>query len=118
MILKNHGGKNTRAKKTLKIGDYCTVRVNEHPPVPHPEVTKNAAEVPDPANKSSIPKPAPALVDFVQQENLALLQIEGIITLQHADLGIPFNGQQIGMHTREIFQKLLGTNLLKASDIK
>ncbi len=68
--------------------------------------------------KKLILDPAPALVDFVYQENKTLLEIEGIITEQHKQLGIPFNGQQIGMRTREIYLQAKKTNLLKASQIK
>ena len=69
-------------------------------------------------NQPKLSDASPLLLDFVGTENMLLLQIEKIITDQHKDLGIPINGQQIGMHTREIYLQSKKSNLTKASDIK
>ncbi len=76
-----------------------------------------AAEPKPSAEPMKMPPPAPALIDFINQENLTMLQIEAVITLQHKALGIPFNGQQIGMHTREIYLQAKKTNLVKGSQL-
>lgn len=68
-------------------------------------------------NKKVILDPAPALIDFVYQENKTLLEIEALIKEMHDQLGIPINGQQIGMHTREIYLQAKKTNLIKASKL-
>jgi len=99
---------------TLAIGKYCKVtKAIGAPPREAPPPGQTTIETP----KQTIFDPAPALTDFVYQENKALLEIEAIITEQHKQLGVPYNGQQIGMHTREIYLQAKKTNLLKASQI-
>lgn len=102
-------------KPTLAIGKYCKVILNENPAVPHPgPSTVGQEQLPAAA---AVPAISAALKEFVLSENILIIQIEKVITAQHEELGIPFNGQQIGMHTREIYLQARKTNLIKASNM-
>jgi len=106
-------------KWSASLGDYAKVRKLEAAATTPPERTDTSKIPPtEPEPTTKLPKPSLVIVDFVNQENMLLLQIEAIITLQHKALGIPLNGQQIGMHTREIYLQSKKTNLTKASNIK
>jgi len=87
-------------------------------PAAKPEPEKQKPTDWEPPEHTAIPKPSEALIDFILQENMLLLQIEAVITKQNKDVGLPINGQQIGMHTREIYLQAKKTNLIKASEIK
>ena len=119
--IENFYWKDKDGRKSASLGQYA--KVHEVARTADPAQAK--LETPDenspdwtPPEHTKLPKPSPTLVDFVQQANLTLLQIEGIITLQHAELGIPFNGQHIGLHTKEIYEGVKKTNLIKASKIQ
>ena len=70
------------------------------------------------SSNSKLPKIPQNLKDFVQNEDLLLLEIGQIIEDQHKANGIPINGQKIGLHTKEIYKELKKTNLIKASSLK
>ncbi len=72
----------------------------------------------DPPQPVKIPAINPALKEFVIDEDILLLQISDTIEANHKNLGIPINGQKIGLHTKIIHEAARKTNLIKASDIK
>lgn len=117
--VENFYWKDKSGTKSASLGQYAKVKeVAADTTYTSPAVTPPPEEKPvdwTPPEHVELPKPSPTLIDFVQQANLTLLQIEGIITLQHAELGIPFNGQHIGLHTKEIYEDVKKTNLIKAS---
>ena len=69
-------------------------------------------------NGSKLPKIPQNLKEFVENEDLLLLEIGQIIEDQHKAYGIPINGQKIGLHVKEIYREIKKTNLIKASDLK
>lgn len=104
----------------LALGKYAKLHLanvedligGSSPPAPPPRQTT----MPESESKK-LPKIPETLTDFVIHEDTMLLLIESIVVDHHKLLGVPANGQKIGMHTKEIYREIKKTNLIKASDL-
>jgi len=80
----------------------------------HPAANMEKAPPPQPVK---IPAISPQLKEFVLSEDILLLQIGDTIEANHKNLGIPINGQKIGLHVKTIYEQARKTNLIKASNL-
>ena len=86
----------------------AAVPATEPPPTPT-QLTRNGFKLP------KIPQ---NLKEFVENEDLLLLEIGQIVEDNAKSYGIAVNGQRTGLHVKEIYRELKKTNLIKASDLK
>ena len=70
------------------------------------------------SNGSKLPKIPQNLKEFVENEDLLLLEIGQIVEDNAKSYGIAVNGQRTGLHVKEIYRQIKKTNLIKASDLK
>ena len=70
------------------------------------------------SNGSKLPKIPQNLKEFVENEDLLLLEIGQIVEDNAKTYGIAVNGQRTGLHVKEIYREIKKTNLIKASDLK
>lgn len=106
----------------LSLGNYAKLHLTEEAAMIdsaglHGSTVTNP-EVKAPPQPVKMPAINPALKEFVIDEDILLLQIGDTIEANHKNLGIPINGQKIGLHTKIIHKAARKTNLIKASDIK
>jgi len=69
------------------------------------------------SNGSGLPKIPQNLKEFVENEDLLLLEIGQIVEDNAKTYGIEVNGQRTGLHVKEIYREIKKTNLIKASDL-
>ena len=79
---------------------------------PEPEQTQLKS------NDSKLPKIPQNLKEFVENEDLLLLEIGQIVEDNAKTYGIAVNGQRTGLHVKEIYRQIKKTNLIKASELK
>lgn len=87
------------------------------PPAPNPSQVLDHTMMERKEETNKLPQPSEALIHFVNQEDVLILQINEIVRNNAKDMGIPNNDPFVGLRVKEIYRESKKLNLKKASDV-